>query len=125
LATARDGGPTSRPLLTVRAVRRRYRPGTLVLETEFDTDAGLVGLSDGMPVRTRAPDLIRIVERKRGAVPMRLELAIRLDGYGAATTGSGRSATRTPWALAGCPFLGQTERFLEQLRDPSSRAGSL
>jgi GH15 family glucan-1,4-alpha-glucosidase len=69
------------PASPVLAVRRQYRPGTLVLETEFETDAGVVVLIDCMPVRAHTPYLIRVVEGKRGAVPMRLELVIRLD-YG-------------------------------------------
>ena len=34
------------------AVRRRYRPGTLILETEFDTPTGTVALIDFMPPGT-------------------------------------------------------------------------
>jgi hypothetical protein len=65
----------------VRAVQRRYRDGTLVLETEFETDDGAVALIDCMPPRTELPALIRVVEGRRGRVPMRLELTIRL-AYG-------------------------------------------
>src|SRR5437660_1101164 len=50
----------------VRAARRRYRPGSLVLETEFETDTGLVCVTDFMPVRDQRADLVRIVEGKRG-----------------------------------------------------------
>src|SRR5438128_8421161 len=46
----------------VRAVRRRYREGTLVLETEYETDGGVVTVTDCMPVRVQAPDLVRVVE---------------------------------------------------------------
>ena len=63
----------------MRAVRRRYRPGTLILETEFETADGVVVLSDCMPIGAAAPVLVRMVEGTRGAVPMRIELAIRLD----------------------------------------------
>jgi GH15 family glucan-1,4-alpha-glucosidase len=63
------------------AVRRRYRPGTLVLETEFTTADGVVALIDFMPPRADLPDLIRIVEGRGGLVPMRMELILRLD-YG-------------------------------------------
>ena len=38
----------------VRAVSRRYRPGTLILETEFQTADGAVRLVDFMPVRDAA-----------------------------------------------------------------------
>ena len=70
------------PAGEVRAVRRRYRDGSLVLETEFETEAGTVALVDCMPLRAEGPALIRVVEGRRGQVPMRLELTIRL-AYGA------------------------------------------
>src|SRR5690242_15944981 len=44
------------PAGPVRAVRRRYRGDTLVLETEFDTDEGTVRVLDFMPPRGEAPD---------------------------------------------------------------------
>lgn len=62
-----------------RAVRRRYRQGTLILETEFETDHGLVTVTDCMPPRTAIPDLVRVVEGKRGEVRMHMELIIRFD----------------------------------------------
>ena len=65
------------------AIARRYRPGTLILETEFETSEGTVRLVDFMPPRAGAVSLVRIVEGVRGRVPLRLELAIRLD-YGSA-----------------------------------------
>ena len=60
---------------------RRYRPNTLVLETEWETDTGAVRLIDFMPPRGRAPDIVRIVEGLRGEVEMSSELVIRFD-YG-------------------------------------------
>ncbi len=65
----------------VRATRRRYRGDTLVLETEFETDEGVVALIDCMPPADRAHDLVRVVEGRRGRVAMRTELVIRFD-YG-------------------------------------------
>jgi GH15 family glucan-1,4-alpha-glucosidase len=68
------------PAGDVRATRRSYRPETLVLETEFDTDEGTVRLIDFMPRRGDGPPrLMRIVEGVRGRVPMRMELALRPD----------------------------------------------
>ena len=61
--------------------RRAYRHGTLVLETEFETDAGAVRLIDFMPPRDHKCDVVRIVEGVRGRVEMRMELIIRF-GYG-------------------------------------------
>src|SRR5437764_7085627 len=39
-------------------VRRHYRPGTVVLETTFETDSGSATVIDFMPVRTREPILV-------------------------------------------------------------------
>jgi GH15 family glucan-1,4-alpha-glucosidase len=63
------------------ASRRRYRGETLILETEWDTPTGTVRLTDFMPHRGEAPDIVRIVECVRGEVPMRFELRLRFD-YG-------------------------------------------
>jgi GH15 family glucan-1,4-alpha-glucosidase len=66
----------------VTATSRRYRPGTLVLETDFETADGAVRIVDFMPRRGQgAPRVMRIVEGLRGRVPMRMELAVRPD-YG-------------------------------------------
>ncbi|MGH8737184.1 MAG: glycoside hydrolase family 15 protein [Burkholderiales bacterium] len=66
-----------------RAVRRRYRDGTLVLETEFETDDGAVQLIDFMPCPPgdERVDVVRMVRGLRGTVPMRMELVMRFD-YG-------------------------------------------
>jgi GH15 family glucan-1,4-alpha-glucosidase len=64
----------------VRATARRYRPGTLVLETEFETVDGAVRVIDFMPRRGSGPPrVMRIVEGVRGRVPMRMELSVRPD----------------------------------------------
>jgi GH15 family glucan-1,4-alpha-glucosidase len=60
---------------------RRYRTGTLILETEWETDGGTVRVVDFMPPRGEAPDIVRIVEGLRGEVEMSSELVIRFD-YG-------------------------------------------
>lgn len=64
-----------------RATRRRYRDGTLVLETCFETQSGTARVIDCMPPRDRTPDLVRVVEGVAGEVAMRMELVIRHD-YG-------------------------------------------
>src|SRR5918992_683519 len=53
------------------AARRRYRPDTLILETDFENDEGAVTLIDFMPVVGR-----------RGRVAMEMEGVLRFD-YGA------------------------------------------
>jgi GH15 family glucan-1,4-alpha-glucosidase len=61
---------------------RRYRPGTLVLETDFETPEGSVRVIDFMPRRGDGPPrLMRIVEGLSGHVKMELDLAVRPD-YG-------------------------------------------
>ena len=70
------------PHAEARATSRRYRSGTLVLETEFECADGAVRVIDFMPRRGQgAPRVMRIVEGLRGRVPMRMELALRPD-YG-------------------------------------------
>jgi GH15 family glucan-1,4-alpha-glucosidase len=70
------------PTGDMAAVSRRYRPGTLVLETDFEGADGAVRIIDFMPRRAKGPPrVMRIVEGVRGRVPMQMELALRPD-YG-------------------------------------------
>ncbi|ANS64319.1 glycosyl hydrolase [Streptomyces lincolnensis] len=64
-----------------RCARRAYRPGTLVLDTEWETDEGSVRVTDLMPQRDRSPDVVRIVEGLAGEVTVRSTLRLRFD-YG-------------------------------------------
>ncbi|GGY01172.1 glycoside hydrolase family 15 protein [Streptomyces anandii] len=66
---------------TAPCTRRAYRPDTLVLDTEWDTPEGSVRVTDLMPQRDRAPDLVRVVEGLSGRVTMRSTLRLRFD-YG-------------------------------------------
>lgn len=61
--------------------RRAYRPDTLVLDTEWETEQGAIRVTDLMPQRDRAPDVVRIVEGLRGRVTVRSTLRLRFD-YG-------------------------------------------
>ena len=83
-----------------RRVVRRYRPGTLVLETEFECSSGTVTLIDFMPLRDRASNLVRLVVGKRGSVPMRTELCLRFD-YGSAIPWVTRAESGALRAVAG------------------------
>lgn len=65
----------------ITGTRRRYRDGSLVLETTFTTRGGEVRVVDCMPPRDLRPDVVRVVEGVRGEVPMHMELVIRCD-YG-------------------------------------------
>ncbi|HJU65773.1 MAG TPA: glycoside hydrolase family 15 protein [Gemmatimonadaceae bacterium] len=62
-------------------IRRRYRPNTLILETDIETEEGAVTLIDFMPPRGEASDLVRLVVGRRGQVAMCTELVLRF-GYG-------------------------------------------
>jgi GH15 family glucan-1,4-alpha-glucosidase len=64
-----------------REIRRRYRDGTLVLETEFETATGVVTVVDVVRARGVASDVVRLVVGRRGTVAMRMHLVIRFD-YG-------------------------------------------
>jgi GH15 family glucan-1,4-alpha-glucosidase len=81
LGDERHGRWLLAPAGGVRRVTRRYRPGTLILETEFECDEGAVRLVDCMPPGDGTESLVRIVEGVRGSVPMRTQLVIRLE-YG-------------------------------------------
>ncbi|MER6205390.1 glycoside hydrolase family 15 protein [Streptomyces sp. NPDC001073] len=65
-----------------RCTRRAYRPDTLVLDTEWETAEGTIRVTDLMPQRHRAPDVVRIVEGLSGKVTVRSTLRLRFD-YGA------------------------------------------
>ncbi|MBV9267919.1 MAG: glycoside hydrolase family 15 protein [Acidobacteriaceae bacterium] len=62
-------------------VKRRYLPGTLVLETQWTTSEGSVKLLDCMDRRGEHQDVIRVVRGVRGQVKMTMDLALRFD-YG-------------------------------------------
>lgn len=81
LGSPENGRWLLQPRGQVRRTRRQYREGTLVLETEYQTDDGVVALIDFMPERATTPDLVRIVQGRKGRVPMHMELTIRFD-YG-------------------------------------------
>ena len=64
-------------------VRRRYRPDTLVLETEFTARSGTARLIDCMPPRAADPVLVRMVEGLEGTVDLRMTLGAAFE-YGSA-----------------------------------------
>ena len=81
LGTPENGRWLIAPTLAPLAVKRRYRPGTLVLETEFQTDTGCAAIVDFMPPADGA-DLVRIVMGRSGRVDFRTEYVARFN-YGA------------------------------------------
>ena len=101
------------PAGEVRQSRRRYRPETLILETDFETADGEATVIDCMPIRGQAPDVVRVVVGRRGQVRMHMELVVRFD-YGSivpwvrregqslsAIAGPNKLRLRTPIATRG------------------------
>jgi GH15 family glucan-1,4-alpha-glucosidase len=79
---------------------RRYLHDTLVLETTWRSDTGVVRVFDFMPPRGKAPDVVRIVEGVEGRVEMHSELVIRFD-YGSIVPWVVRADGDTRLAVAG------------------------
>ncbi len=113
LGTVDNGRWIISPTDPVLRVTRRYRPGTLVLETEFETETGRAAVIDFMPPGDGA-HLVRVVKGLAGRVEMRSELVIRFnygatvpwvdrlnDGAISALAGPERVALRTAVQLSG------------------------
>ena len=81
LGTEEHGHWSISPAEPIRKIRRSYRDGTLILETEFETESGSVKLIDCMAPRSQTPELLRVVVGTRGRVRMKMELVMRFD-YG-------------------------------------------
>ena len=78
LGTPENGFWQIAPAGEITSVRRKYRDNTLILETDFETADGAVTLINFMPLRARAPQLVRIVVGRRGRVAMKLKLVLPL-----------------------------------------------
>lgn len=100
LGTADNGHWSISPADPIRRIRRRYREGTLILETEFETEGGAVLLVDCMTPRQKSPELLRLVIGTRGQVQMKMELVIRFD-YGSVV-----------------PWVRRTERGISAIAGP-------
>lgn len=88
LGTGDHGRWLLAPAAPTTNVTRRYRPGTMVLETTFETADGAILVTDFMPPRAASADLgvapaavVRIVRGVRGKVDVRTELVVRFE-YG-------------------------------------------
>jgi GH15 family glucan-1,4-alpha-glucosidase len=83
LGTDENGSWRLAPCDKRAVVSRRYRPGTAILETRFQTETGSVTIIDFMPV----PDdetgihVVRLVRGEEGSVEMATEIRFRFD-YG-------------------------------------------
>ena len=81
LGTDDNGSWRLAPAGDVVSTSRRYRPSSLVLETEFETASGAVRVIDCMPTGEHRPRVVRVVEGLGGSVPMAGVLRPRF-GYG-------------------------------------------
>ena len=104
VGTPENGHWSISPAEPIRGIRRRYREGTLILETQFETDSGSVTLIDCMTPQTDRPEIVRMVVGTRGQVQMNLDLVIRFD-YGSVVPWV-RSTDRGISAIAGPDMLG-------------------
>jgi GH15 family glucan-1,4-alpha-glucosidase len=113
LGTTQHGRWLITPKQLPFAVSRRYRPGTLVLETEFRTETGSAVIVDFMPIGEGA-HVLRIVMGRSGRLDFRTEFVVRFnygstvpwvdrldDGSISAIAGPERLVLRTPVALKG------------------------
>ncbi len=71
LGTSEHGRWLIAPTDPTARISRRYREGTLILETTFETQDGVITLIDFMPPRGAASDLVRLVVGKRGRLTLR------------------------------------------------------
>lgn len=99
LGTTENGRWSIAPTQPALRVTRRYRPGTLILETEFETGTGRAAVIDFMPPGDDA-HLVRVVKGLAGCVEMHSEVAIRFD-YGATVPWVDRLSDGAISALAG------------------------
>jgi GH15 family glucan-1,4-alpha-glucosidase len=81
LGSSENGRWVIAPNVAPLTVKRRYRPGTLILETEFQTETGCAAVLDFMPPADGA-DLVRIVVGRSGRLDFRTEYVARFN-YGA------------------------------------------
>ena len=127
LGEPRHGRWLLAPSDPVQRTRRRYREATLILETEFETHAGVVRVTDCMPLgKNQHCHVLRRVEGLAGEVAMRMELIIRFD-YGSvvpwvqrsghtlvATAGPDTLELRTPVRIHGVNLTTRAEFVVRQ-----------
>jgi GH15 family glucan-1,4-alpha-glucosidase len=114
LGSSRNGRWLIAPAQEIRRTTRRYRDNTLILETRFETASGVVAITDFMPPRGKASDVVRLVRGIAGKVKLKMELVIRFgvgadvpwvkrteDGALLAICGQDMTVLRTPVATRG------------------------
>jgi GH15 family glucan-1,4-alpha-glucosidase len=114
LGTSGNGRWLIAPAEEVERTSRRYWDYTLILETRFETANGIVAVTDFMPPRGNASDVVRLVRGIAGRVKLKMELVIRFgmgadipwvrrteDGALLAICGQDMMVLRTPVAVRG------------------------
>ena len=81
-------------------VSRRYRDDTLILETTFETDEGVVRLIDFMPLKRSTSSIVRIAAGVSGQVQLTSDLIMRFD-YGLTVPWVSRAGDDIHKAVAG------------------------
>jgi GH15 family glucan-1,4-alpha-glucosidase len=99
LGTVDNGRWLIAPTEPTVAINRQYRPGTLILETEFRTQSGSATLVDFMPLGDGA-DVVRIVIGRSGRLDFQIEFVVRFN-YGATVPWVSRLEDGTIDAIAG------------------------
>jgi GH15 family glucan-1,4-alpha-glucosidase len=100
LGSRHNGRFLLRPMDPRAKPSRRYRDGSLVLETCWRTDTGVALVTDFMPLRNGASDVIRIVRGLEGRVDFYAEYILRFD-YGRVTPWINRMEDGALRAVAG------------------------
>jgi GH15 family glucan-1,4-alpha-glucosidase len=114
LGTRENGRWLIAPAEKAVGISRRYWDNTLILETRFETENGIVAVIDFMPPRGVASDIVRLVRGVAGRVKLQMELVIRFgfggdipwvrrteDGALLAICGQDMTVLRTPVATRG------------------------
>ena len=117
------------PAGKVRGTKRRYRRGTLILETDYETAEGVVRLIDCMPLWPDRSDVVRLVKGLSGRVSMQMELRIRFD-YGSIVPwvrrlNGGLAATAGPDALEFRTIVGLHGQEFKTIANFSVNEGQL
>jgi GH15 family glucan-1,4-alpha-glucosidase len=90
LGNAEHGHWLLRPERDSKTIERRYRDGSLILETVHRVEGGAVRLIEFLAIDGSLPRLVRIVEGVEGEVPMWTQLVVRFD-YGSVVPWSRRT----------------------------------